>query len=103
MTHLEKSMDQQAKEQHSKRLHQKEVVVKRKLKIAKAHGLQEKQPHRLAKKSPLSCGNPQCVMCANPRKTFKELTIQEKRHQQDLESQRDRHSNGVINESESDM
>ena len=54
------------------------------------------------KKSPVSCGNPQCVMCANPRKTFKELTIQEKRHLQNVEAQRDKRSNGIY-ESESDM
>jgi rubrerythrin len=35
-------------------------------------------------------------MCANPRKTFKELTIQEKRHFQELEVARLRHSNGTV-------
>ncbi len=32
-----------------------------------------------AKHHAVNCGNPKCIMCANPRKTFKELTAQEKR------------------------
>jgi hypothetical protein len=35
-------------------------------------------------------------MCGNPRKTFKELTIQEQRQHQELEIQRARHSNGTV-------
>jgi rubrerythrin len=35
-------------------------------------------------------------MCGNPRKTFNELTIQEKKHFQELEEIRDRHSNGLV-------
>ena len=89
-------MDQEAKEKHSKRIHQKESVAKRKAKIAKQHGLEVKNPHELLDHSPVSCGNPKCVMCANPRKTFKELTIQEKRHLQELEVARLRHSNGTV-------
>jgi hypothetical protein len=34
-------------------------------------------------------------MCGNPRKTFKELTQQEKRLFQDVDTPNDRHSNGL--------
>ena len=44
----------------------------------------------------MNCGNPKCVMCANPRKTFKELTQQEKRLYQDVDKRSDKHSNGLI-------
>jgi hypothetical protein len=71
------------KEKRSKRLHQDEVHVKKQVGIAKAHGLTNndkaiKEPHRLAKHHAMDCGRPGCMMCGNPRKTFKELTIQEK-------------------------
>jgi hypothetical protein len=47
----------------------------------------------------MDCGNPNCFLCGNPRKTHKDkLTAQEKRLFQDLESKRDRHSNGVDTE-----
>ena len=89
-------MDQEIKEKHSKRIQQKESYVKKQVKIAKeVMGLNVKQPHRFAKHSPANCGNPKCVMCGNPRKTFKELTIQEQRQLQDAEANRDKHSNGL--------
>jgi hypothetical protein len=88
-------MDEEAKVKHSKRIFQKETYVKKQVKIAKAFGVTEKEPHRFAKHSALNCGNPKCIMCANPRKTFNELTIQEKKHFQDLEAIRDKHSNGL--------
>lgn len=91
-------MDEQAKVKHSKRIQQKENYVKKETKIAKQLGIEEKQPHRFAKHSPANCGNPKCVLCSNPRKTFKELTIQEQRFYQDIDEQRDRHSNGTPNE-----
>lgn len=91
-------MDEESKIKHSKRIHQKENHIKKEVKIAKQHGINVSQPHKLSKKSPVSCGNPNCVMCANPRKTFKELTIQEKKHLQDLEDVRDRNSNGLQTE-----
>jgi hypothetical protein len=34
-------------------------------------------------------------MCGNPRKFFKEPTMQEKRFAQDVDTARDRRSNGV--------
>jgi hypothetical protein len=71
------------KEIRSKRLHNEEVKIEKQIKIAKAHGLTDnnkaiKEPHRLAKHHAMDCGRPGCSMCGNPRKTFKELTIQEK-------------------------
>jgi hypothetical protein len=42
----------------------------------------------------MDCGNPKCVLCGNPRKSFKDLTQQEKRLFQDVDTPYDRHSNG---------
>jgi len=77
-----------------------ETAVKKQVKIAKAHGLTDKdqaikEPHRLVKHHAMNCGNPNCVMCGNPRKTFKELTQQEKRMFQDAEKTTDKRSNGL--------
>ena len=86
---------------HSKRLQQNENAVKKQVKIAKAHGLTDKdraikEPHRMAKHHAMDCGNPECYMCGNPRKTHKDkLTVQEKRLFQDVEQVTDKHSNGV--------
>jgi hypothetical protein len=71
------------KEIRSKRLHAEEVKIEKQIKIAKSHGLTDnnkaiKEPHRLAKHHAMDCGRPGCSMCGNPRKTLKELTIQEK-------------------------
>jgi hypothetical protein len=63
---------------HSARLHKEESAIKKQQKIAKAHGMEVKEPHKLAKHHALDCGTPGCVMCGNPRKTFKEQTVQEK-------------------------
>lgn len=75
------------KEKRSKRLHAEEVKVQKQVKIAKAHGLGDKdkaikEPHRLAKRHAMDCGRPGCMMCGNPRKTFKEATVQEKSFEQ---------------------
>lgn len=72
------------KEKHSRRLHADQVHIAKQVKIAKAHGLTDKdkaikEPHRLTKHHAMDCGTPGCVMCANPRKTWKEPTIQEKK------------------------
>lgn len=80
--------DTRNKEKHSKRIHGDEVAVKRQVRIAKQHGLKEtdrdvKQPHRMAKRHAMDCGNPECFLCGNPRKTMKELTMQEKSFYQD--------------------
>jgi hypothetical protein len=92
--------DEQAKVKHSKRLQQKENHVQKQVKILKEYVHEPmkdlKEPHRLAKRHAMNCGNPKCLMCANPRKTFKELTIQEQREHQELEIARGRHSNGLV-------
>jgi hypothetical protein len=71
--------DTQTKEQHSKRIHSKKTAVKRQVKIAKAHGVEVKEPHKYAKHHVMDCGQPHCIMCGNPRKIWKEKTIQEKK------------------------
>jgi hypothetical protein len=91
---------EQDKLKNSKRRHSDETAISKQVKIAKQKGLTEqdrdiKQPHRLAKHHAIDCGNPGCMLCGNPRKLFNELTPQEKRLFQDLEQQRDTHSNGL--------
>jgi hypothetical protein len=80
---------------HSKRLQKDDNAVKKQTKIAKEFGVPVEEPHKFAKKHAMNCGNPKCVMCGNPRKTFKELTAQEKRLFQDTEKITDKHSNGL--------
>ena len=85
----------------STRRFNEENAVKKQVKIAKAHGLTDKdkaikEPHRLAKHHAMDCGNPDCYLCGNPRKTHKDkLTQQEKRLFQDVEKVTDKHSNGL--------
>lgn len=88
---------------NSRRRHKTDVAIARQVKIAKSHNSFDqrniKQQHRLAKHHAMDCGNPHCYLCGNPRKTHKDkLTAQEKRLFQDLESKRDRHSNGLDSE-----
>jgi hypothetical protein len=90
---------------HSKRLQQSENAVKKQVKIAKAHGLTDKdkaikEPHRLEKHHAMDCGQPGCMLCGNPRKVWHELTAQEKRIFQDAEITRMRHSNGTLPEAD---
>ena len=90
-----------AKYINSRRRFRDETAVKKQVKIAKAHGLTNKdkvvkEPHRLVKHHAMDCGNPQCPLCGNPRKTHKDkLTAQEKRLFQDVEKTTDKHSNGL--------
>lgn len=90
-----------AKYINSRRRFRDENAVKKQVKIAKAHGLTNKdkavkEPHRLAKHHVMDCGNPECYLCGNPRKTHKDkLTAQEKRMYQDVEKTTDKHSNGI--------
>ncbi len=86
---------EQDKFKHSKRLLKDENAIKKQTKIAKQHGSNVEEPHRFAKHHAMNCGDPNCVMCGNPRKTFKELTLQEKRLYQDTEKVTDKHSNGL--------
>jgi hypothetical protein len=74
---------EQDKLKHSKRIHAKETAVKKQTKIAKAFGIEVKEPHKFAKHHAMDCGTPGCMMCGNPRKVWKEETIQEKRFKQD--------------------
>ena len=91
---------------NSQRRHKTDVHIARQVKIAKAHGLTNrdkaiKEPHRLAKHHTMDCGNPKCYLCGNPRKTHKDkLTAQEKRMYQDLDKSTDKHSNGLKPEDE---
>jgi hypothetical protein len=85
----------QERDKRNLRIQRDENAVKKQTKIAQAHGLDVKEPHRLAKHHAMDCGNPKCVLCGNPRKTFSELTTQEKRLFQDVEQLRDTHSNGL--------
>jgi hypothetical protein len=73
----------EVKEKHSKRIHARDVAIKKQMKIAKAYGIDVKEPHKFAKHHALDCGTPGCVMCGNPRKLYKEETIQERRAKQD--------------------
>ena len=73
---------EQDKLKHSKRIHADETAIKKQVKIAKSHGIEVREPHKLAKHHALDCGRPGCIMCGNPRKIWKEETIQEKRFKQ---------------------
>ena len=73
---------EQDKLKHSKRIHAKQTAVKKQTKIAKAFGIEVKEPHKFAKHHALDCGHPGCIMCGNPRKVWKQDTIQEKRMKQ---------------------
>ena len=73
---------EQEKIKHSKRIHAKETAVKKQTKIAKAFGIQVKEPHKFAKHHAMDCGRPGCVMCGNPRKVWKQETIKEKSFKQ---------------------
>lgn len=73
---------EQDKLKHSKRIHAKQTAVKKQTKIAKAFGMEVKEPHKFAKHHALDCGHPGCIMCANPRKVWKQDTIQEKSFKQ---------------------
>ena len=85
----------QERDKKNLRIQRDENAVKKQLKIARAHGMEVKEPHKFAKHHAMDCGNPRCVLCGNPRKTFSELTTQEKRLFQDVEQPRDKHSNGL--------
>ena len=86
---------------HSKRRAKVDNVVKKQIQIAKQHHVgtysmqEENQPHRFAKHHAMDCGNAKCMLCGNPRKTWHQLTTQEKRQQQEMDILRARHSNGL--------
>ena len=91
---------EEEKVKHSKRILKTDNAVKKQVKIAKEFGIVVDEPHKFAKHHAMNCGNPNCVMCGNPRKTFKELTQQEKRLFQDVDTTTDKHSNGLKNDQE---
>lgn len=88
----------------SKRRLKDENAIQKQVKIAKAHGLTEKdkqikEPHRYAKHHAMDCGNPGCILCSNPRhnklfKTKDKLTTQERKFFQDVDNPKYRHGNG---------
>ena len=92
--------DSDDKFKHSKRLQKEENAIHKQQRIAKSHGAPEHQyeGHRYAKHHAMNCGDPKCVMCSNRRKTFNELTTQEKKLFQDMDSHRNTHSNGLDDE-----
>jgi len=91
---------------NSRRRHKTDVHIARQLKIAKqslSHNTKlSKEPHRLAKHHAMDCGTPGCTLCGNPRRNAwakkERLTTQERRLMQDVESIRDKHSNGTVKE-----
>ena len=96
-----------AKFKNSRRRHKDDIAIARQVKIAKQHGLgfdnkSIKEPHRHAKHHAMDCGQPGCMLCGNPRRNTayksERLTAQERRLFQDLEAQRDKHSNGLNND-----
>lgn len=87
---------EQDKIKHSTRLQKDDNAVKKQTKIAKEFGVPVDEPHKFAKHHAMNCGNPKCVICSNPRKTFKELTQQEKRLFQDTDKITDKRSNGLV-------
>ena len=92
-----------AKFKNSRRRHKDDIAIARQVKIARSHSTFNerniRETHRLVKHHAMDCGNPGCYLCGNPRKTHKnKLTAQERRLFQDLEAQRDRHSNGLNND-----
>ena len=90
-----------AKYLNSRRRQKDENAIRKQVKIAKEHRVNEYNPrelesHRYHKRHAMDCGNPDCYLCGNPRKTHKDkLTAQEKRLFQDVEKTTDKHSNGL--------
>ena len=92
--------NERAKYLNSRRRHRTDAAIARQVRIARQHGLgfndkSIKEPHRHAKHHAMDCGQPVCVLCGNRRRIFKERTIQEQRHEQNVDQRTDRHSNGL--------
>lgn len=100
--------NEQTKIKVSKRRLKDDNAVRKQIKIAKAHGLTNKdkavkEPHRLAKHHAMDCGQPGCMLCGNRRhnkalKTKEKLTVQERKFFQDTENRPKKHGNGTIEE-----
>jgi hypothetical protein len=93
--------NEESKLAHRRRIQQKNRYIARQVRIRQAHkfpGINTGKidsPHRYHKTSGVTCGDSHCAMCGNPRKFFKESTMQEKRWLQDMDTTRERRSNGV--------
>jgi hypothetical protein len=93
--------NEESKLAHGRRIQQKNRHIARQVRIRQAHKFpgintgKVDSPHRYHKTSGVTCGDSHCVMCGNPRKFFKEPTMQEKRWLQDMDTTRERRSNGV--------
>ena len=98
--------DENSKFKNSRRRLSDETAIQKQMSIAKGYGYHKldsgmskspfmTQPHRHNKTKMFNCGDPKCYMCGNPRKFFKEKTMQEKRFEQDVDNNRDKHSNGL--------
>jgi hypothetical protein len=74
--------NEEDKFKHSKRLQKEGNAIKKQAKIAKDHGISEKETHRFSKHHAMNCGNLECLLCSNPRKISGEKTIQEQRFEQ---------------------
>lgn len=95
---------------HGRRLQKDKNAINKQIKIARNHGVDHhdaviSQPNRLNKHHVMDCGNPGCMLCGNPRrnkalKDSDKLTAQERRIYQDLDSTRDKKSNGLKIEDE---
>jgi hypothetical protein len=93
--------NEESKLVHGRRIQQKNRHIARQVRIRQAHKFPAintgvDSPHRYHKTSGVTCGDSHCAMCGNPRKFFNEPTVQEKRHMQDVDARRDRHSNGTV-------
>jgi hypothetical protein len=93
---------QEDKEKRSKRLLKDQNAINKQVRIAKDYHMHKngkwkyiEQPHRNHKTHILNCGDPKCTMCMNPRKAFGEKTMQELKFEQDVETIRDKRSNGT--------
>lgn len=87
------------REKRYRRIQKNKNAVSKQMRIIKAYGghsRYEKEPHRLEKHHAMNCGDPKCSMCGNPRKFFGDKTAQELRLEQDVETVRDFHSNGLL-------
>lgn len=69
---------------HSKRLLKDQNAINKQTNILKAYQIPAGNAHKYSKRKAMNCGDPKCTLCGNPRKLFKEVTIQEKRFDQEL-------------------
>lgn len=93
---------------NSRRRFKDETAVQKQLKIAKTYKIPTDEPHKFAKHHATNCGDPKCTICANPRhngwsKGNERLTAQERRLFQDIDSVRDKHSNGLNHDKETNQ